>query len=415
MPKPGSSLVVDYKFFYGYIVVAASFLIMVVIWAAYYSFGVFFKPLITDFGWTRATTSGAFSLSAIINGLLAIVMGKLVDRFGPRIVMTICAILISSGFMLMSGIASIWQVYLFYGLIVGVGMGGSFVPVMSTVVRWFYEKRSMMTGIVAAGMGIGALIGPPIAHQLIIHFGWRKSYVVFGATVFLTVILAAQLIKRDPSEVGQHAYGESKISAQLATKPSSKALSFREAIYTRQFWIVYCMFFCLGFCTFAVMVHMAPHAIELEIPAAVAANILATVGGLSIIARILMGRAADIIGSKRSFIIGFMLMLSALFGLVPFKMIWILFVLAGLFGFANGSCVIAQSPLVALLFGLSSHGVILGFLSFGFTSGGALGPWLAGYIFDATDSYRFAFLLCAGVSLAGLVLTMFLKPKKITL
>jgi MFS family permease len=415
MPKPGSSLVTEYKFFYGYVVVAASFLIMVVIWAAYYSFGVFFKPLITDFGWTRAATSGAFSLSAIINGLLAIVMGKLVDRFGPRIVMTICAILIGSGFMLMSGIASIWQVYLFYGLIVGVGMGGSFVPVMSTVVRWFYEKRSMMTGIVAAGMGIGALIGPPIAHQLIIHFGWRKSYVIFGATVFSTVILVAQLIKRDPSEVGQHAYGETKIDAQLATKPSSKALSFREAIYTRQFWIVYCMFFCLGFCTFAVMVHMAPHAIELEIPAAVAANILATVGGLSIIARILMGRAADIIGSKRSFIIGFMLMFSALFGLVPFKMIWILFVLAGVFGFANGSCVSSQSPLVALLFGLSSHGVILGFLSFGFTTGGAFGPWLAGYIFDATDSYRLAFLMCAGVSLTGLILTMFLKPKKITL
>jgi MFS family permease len=258
MPKPGSSLVTEYKFFYGYVVVAASFLIMVVIWAAYYSFGVFFKPLITDFGWTRAATSGAFSLSAIINGLLAIVMGKLVDRFGPRIVMTICAILIGSGFMLMSGIASIWQVYLFYGLIVGVGMGGSFVPVMSTVVRWFYEKRSMMTGIVAAGMGIGALIGPPIAHQLIIHFGWRKSYVIFGATVFSTVILVAQLIKRDPSEVGQHAYGETKIDAQLATKPSSKALSFREAIYTRQFWIVYCMFFCLGFCTFAVKPPLLP-------------------------------------------------------------------------------------------------------------------------------------------------------------
>jgi MFS family permease len=276
---------------------------MVVIWAAYYSFGVFFKPLITEFGWTRAATSGAFSLSAIINGLLAIVMGKLVDRFGPRMVMTICAILIGSGFILMSGIASIWQLYLFYGLIVGVGMGGSFVPVMSTVVRWFYEKRSMMTGIVAAGMGIGALTGPPVAHQLIIHFGWRKSYAIFGAAVFLIVILVAQLIKRDPGEVGQHPYGESKIGVRLSTESSSKALSFREAINTRQFWIVYCMFFCLGFCTFAVMVHMAAHAIDLEIPAAAAANILATVGGLSIIGRILMGRAADIIGSKRSFMI----------------------------------------------------------------------------------------------------------------
>jgi MFS family permease len=235
--KPKQSLTAGHKIFYGYVVVAASFLIMVVIWAAYYSFGVFFKPLITEFGWTRATTSGAFSLSAIINGLLAIAMGKLTDKYGPRIVMTICAILLCLGLVLMSKVQEIWQLYLFYGFIVGIGMGGSFVPLMSTVVRWFYEGRSKMTGIVAAGMGIGALIGPPIAHQLIIHFGWRKSYVIFGTTVFSTAILVAQLIKRDPSEVGQHALGETKIGAQLETKPSSKALSFREAIYTRQFWI----------------------------------------------------------------------------------------------------------------------------------------------------------------------------------
>jgi MFS family permease len=124
-----------------------------------------------------------------------------------------------------------------------------------------------------------------------------------------------------------------------------------------------------------------------------------------------MGRVADIIGSKQAFVIGFILMGSALFFLIPSKMVWTLFVLAGVFGFANGTCVASQSPLVALLFGLSSHGVILGFLSFGFTSGGALGPWLSGFVFDIAGNYRLAFLMCAGVSLTGLVLTLFLKTK----
>ena len=160
---------------------------------------------------------------------------------------------------------------------------------------------------------------------------------------------------------------------------------------------------------------MAPHAIELGISATVAANILATVGGLNMIGRIIMGRVADIMGSKQAFVIGFILMAGAFFFLVPSKMVWALFVLAGLFGFANGTCVASQSPLVALLFGLSSHGVILGSLSFGFTTGGAFGPWLAGLIFDITNSYQVAFLICAGVSLVGLFLTAFLKPKRIAI
>ena len=405
----------DHRFFYGYIVVAASFLIMVVIWVAYYSFGVFFKPLINEFGWTRATTSGAYSLSSIVMGLLAIAMGKLTDRFGPRIVMTICAILLALGFWLMSKIVTTRQLYVFYGLIIGIGMGGSFVPLMSTVVRWFFRRRSMMTGIVAAGISIGTLIGPPIAHRLIAKYGWRISYAILGAAVFAAVILIAQFLKRDPADVGQLAYGELNINEQNSTNPLDSVLSFNKAIHTRQFWVVFSMFFCLGFITFAIIVHVVPHAIELGISAAVAANILATFGGLNMIGRIIMGRVADIIGSKQAFIIGFILMASALFFLVPSKMMWTIFVLAGLSGFANGTCVASQSPLVALLFGLSSHGVILGFLSFGFTTGGAFGPWLAGLIFDITNSYQFAFLMCAGVSLVGLFLTAFLKPKRIAI
>ena len=90
-------------------------------------------------------------------------MGRLTDKFGPRMVMTICAVLLCLGFVLMSRVQEIWQFYLFYGVVVGIGMGGSFVPLMSTVVRWFVQKRNMMTGVIAAGIGIGTLIGPPVA------------------------------------------------------------------------------------------------------------------------------------------------------------------------------------------------------------------------------------------------------------
>lgn len=382
---------------------------MVVIWAAYYSYGVFFKPLIAGFGWTRATTSGAFSLSAIINGLFAIVMGRLTDKAGPRIVMSICAVVLCLGFALMSQIQNIWQLYLFHGIIIGIGMGGSFVPLMTTVVRWFVDKRNLMTGVITAGVGIGILIGPPAAQQLIFHYGWRSSYLVIAVLVLFTVLLPARLIRRDPSELGICALGEDTPSLQEVAESSSTSFSFHDAIRLRRFWLVYALFFCLGFCAFAIIVHITPHAIDLGTSPAVAANFLATVGALSVMGRIVMGRLADILGSKKGFAIGLLLMAIALGGLIPSKTLWIIFLLAGLFGLAYGTCVATQAPMVAELFGLESHGTILGFLSFGFVTGGAFGPWLAGTIFDKAGSYQFAFAMCAAVSITGLILTRFLK------
>jgi len=402
----------DPGFFYGHLVVAAAFFIMVVVWAAYYSFGVFFKPMINEFGWTRATTSGAFSLSSIVNGLLAIVMGRLTDTYGPRMVMTICAVLLCLGFLLMSQIRAVWQLYLFYGLIVGTGMGGSFVPLLSTVARWFVAKRSIMTGIVTAGIGIGALAGPPLSNLLIADYGWRWAYMLLGGIILATVALIARLIRRDPSQIGLSAYGKEKAEQQAVESPNV-ALSLVESIYTVQFRIVFAMYFCLGFCAFTIMVHMAPHATELGISAAGAANILASIGGLSIAGRVVLGRAADNLGSRQTFIIGFILMSAALLGLVPAKSIWLLYSAAGVFGLAYGGCAASQSPLAAELFGLRSHGAILGVLSFGFTVGGAAGPLLTGYIFDVTDSYRLAFLVCLGISMVGLILTVFLKPGRV--
>ena len=159
--------------FYGYIVVVAAFFIMVLMFGIFDTFGVFFKPLLTDFGWTRAVTSGAFSLYWIIQGLLAIVVGRVNDRFGPRVVITFCGFIFGLGYLLMSQVSALWQLYLFYGVMIGTGMSGAFVPLTSTVARWFVKRRSMMTGIVVAGIGIGGLIAPPVANWLISIYDWR--------------------------------------------------------------------------------------------------------------------------------------------------------------------------------------------------------------------------------------------------
>ena len=166
-----------------------------------------------------------------------------------------------------------------------------------------------------AGTGIGALIGPPVVSRLISGYGWRVSYVILGSSVLVVVVLCAQFIRRDPAQMGQVAYGDDQEEKKVL-KQDTKELSLREAAYTTQFWIVFGMIFSLGFCVFAIMVHIVPHAAELGISAISAANILATIGGASIVGKVLLGRAADRIGSRQNFIIGFILMSAALFWVI---------------------------------------------------------------------------------------------------
>src|SRR4030067_532927 len=163
-------------FFYGYIVVIAAFFIMFVSWATYNSFGVFLTPLLNDFSWNRAVTSGAFSLSMFLYGVLGIVVGGLTDRLGPRAVLALCGFLLGLGYLLMSQVGALWQLYLFLGVIIDVAMSGVWVPQMSTVARWFVKRRTMQTGIVIAGTGLGPLVGPIVTSRLIADYGWSQAY-----------------------------------------------------------------------------------------------------------------------------------------------------------------------------------------------------------------------------------------------
>ena len=389
--------------------VAAALCIVIASWGTYYAFGVFFKPVLTEFGWTRAMTSGAFSLAMIVQGLIGIVVGGLTDRLGPRIVLTLCGFLLGLGYLLMSQIGTVWQLYLFYWVIVGTGMSGATVPLLSTVARWFAARRSLMTAIVLTGTGIGLLIAPPVANWLISIYDWHVSYLILGGVLLVVIILAAQFLRYDPTQIGQRPYGENKGTEQWL-KLRSEGLSLMEAVYTRQFWVVFVMFLCTAYSRLTVMVHIAPHATDLGISAATAASILATIGIMDVVGRIVLGSAADRIGNRQVFIIGFALMSASFLWLVPATEVWMLYLFAVVFGFAHAGAGASMSPLVAWLFGLRSHGLIFGVANIGLTIGGAIGPLLAGYLFDVTGSYQLSFFICAALCIVGLILTVLLAP-----
>jgi len=123
--------------FYGWFIAASAFFVLMIVGGTMYSFGVFFQPLLDEFGWTRAMTSGAFSLYMVLHGCLYIVTGKLTDKYGPRLVVTVCSLFLGSGYLLMSQISAIWQLYLFYGVILGIGASGGWVPTVERSVRFW--------------------------------------------------------------------------------------------------------------------------------------------------------------------------------------------------------------------------------------------------------------------------------------
>lgn len=396
------------RFFYGYVIVLIGFFTMLLMFGTFYSFGVFFKPLSAEFGWTRTATSGAYSLAAFLSGLLAIVMGRLTDRFGPRIVMTLGGFLLGLGYLLMSQVSAIWQLYLFYGVVVGVGMSGAFVPPLSTVARWFVKRRGIMTGFVVAGIGVGTLIIPPVATWLIESWSWSTAYIVIGAIALVLIILAAQFLRLDPRQMGLLPDGENKEAAGLNLH--ARGFSLREAMASWQLWVLFAILFCFGYCLHTIIAHVANYATDMEISATVAAGILAVIGGLSILGRIATGSITDRVGSKSPLIVNLILMSGALFWLVVTGELWMLYLFAVIFGFAYGGLAAMESPIVAELFGLSSHGVVMGVASFGFTAGGAVGPLVAGRIFDMLGSYQIAFLVCTVVGISGIILAWLLKP-----
>ena len=392
---------------YGYILVIAATSIMILFFGTSTSFGVFFKPVQTEFGWNRAITSGAFSLSLILQGSLGVIMGRLTDRFGPRMVITLCGSLLSLGYLLMSQMTSIGQFYLFY-VVIGIGMSGANVSLVSTVARWFVKRRGVMTGVVMAGGGIGSLIAPPIATWLIRSYDWRTSYIVLGTFIFAVVLFAAQFIRRDPPQPGQLPYGYNQ-GEEPRLELVSKGLSHIEAVHTRQFWIVFAIYFSLGFCAYVIMVHIVPYVTDIGISPVDAARILATIGGGAIAGRIVMGGLGDCIGNRQAFIMSFTLMSIALFWLILVKEKWMLYVFASFHGFAWGAGALG-SPLVAELFGLRSHGTNMGVINFGYSAGASVGSFMAGYMFDVADSYQPVFVVTMFIALIALMSSVFLKP-----
>ena len=386
--------------YYGWIVVGTAFLANMMGYGITYSFNVFFKSLYSDFNWSRAMTAGAFSAFAISHTVFAGFAGWLTDKFGPRIVVATGGLCLTASMILMSNINSIFEFYLYYVLLLGWGVATVYTPMMATVSRWFTIKRGFAIGLTSSGIGIGSLVLPPFAAWVIASYGWRTAYAFLGAisfTVFIPIII---LVKKPPAETYE----------AKSQKESLAGFSFTEALKTKSLWFLSFGFFFASLALWALMIHIVALLTDKGMSLTTAGILAGLAGGGSFIGRVSAGFLSDKLGRKPILIAAYVFQMIILIWFLVSKEMWMFFIFAPVFGISFGGWtgVIAAFP--ADYFGLKTIGSILGFIMIIIGIGGAIGPFMGGYIFDLAHSYNYMIVMCILATLLAILFTLLTRP-----
>lgn len=419
MLAPAEVISPRHRFFYGWVVVACAFTILCIAYGIQFTFGVFMPFISTDTGWDRGSLSLPYSLYVFIYSALGIVSGRLTDRLGPRVVLTVGGGLLGTGIMLVSRVHTLWHLYLALGLVAAAGMSAAYVPCNATVVRWFTLKRGLALSITSSGASFGMFVFPPLATMFISSYGWRRAYLILGALAVVGIVSCAAFIVRDPEAIGLHPDGQSP--EELPPSTIAPDLSFsdnwtlREAKGTTAFWLLNTIFTLTWLVVFMPMVHIVPFAVDLGISHFLAAMTISVIGFAGFAGRLAIGPISDRLGRLPTLGVCLLLQALAFLGFTISTGLALLYTAAAVFGFSYGGVTALFPALVGDFFGRIAIGAIVGFIFALAGSPAAFGPLIAGYMYDATKSYNAAFVLSAILNLAALLLVFGLKkPKRTT-
>jgi sugar phosphate permease len=410
--------------FYGWVIVAVSFVAQIISYAVRYNFSLFYVAILQDFSWTREATALAFSINLVVYALSTPIAGTLVDRFGIRRLVSIGAIVLGLTLMAYSQIHTIPGLY---GVLALAAIGGAatgFVPHITLVSNWFSRKRGLALGIVNAGILFNMLLAPAVQY-LISSLGWRGAMIVLAAfALFILAPLAAIFHRTRPEDKGLQVDGlagepskESEIKSPGFWKEKEAAssdLSLLEALRTYRFWSLSLMCLCMGFYLYIFLVHQVAYLADVGYSKAFAAQVVSIFGFLAVTGSLCTfisdrwGREITLTGSSVLAIIA----LKALTAAQDPTLAWVAWIYAVTFGFAYGMSTSLLAPATADLFKGKSFGAISGTVMSCFIAGGALGPWLAGRIFDKAGSYNPLFLFVYMAIVASVIFIWVAAPRK---
>jgi MFS family permease len=373
------------RMFYGWFVVAGAFAVTLVGFGSAYTFSAFLHSLQTEFAASRGSVSLVFSLAGFLYFALGIVSGPLADRWGARLLCTLGMLLVAVGLCAASLARTLGQVYVAYGLGVGLGVGCSYVPALGAVQRWFVKRRGFASGLAVSGIGVGTLVMPPLAALCIGALGWRHAYLVLGLVAAVVGVGAALLIENDPRGRGLAPDGE--VLQAAAGRELPAGFSVREAMKSRRFISLYAACLICSFGIFVPFVHLIPYALDHGVPQASAVLLLGAVGVGSTAGRFFLGGLADRLGRERALLLMFVGMAGALLIWMFSTAFWGMSTFALVYGVFYGGFVAVLPALVMDYFGGRHVGGIIGVLYTSIAAGTLIGPSAAGFAFDVSHSY----------------------------
>jgi len=392
----------DSRFFYGWLVVLAAFAVTFVGFGSAYTFSAFVEPLQREFGASRGSVSLVFSLAGFLYFGLGIVSGPLADRFGARRLAVAGMILTGLGLAAASAARNLLEVYAAYGLGVGLGVGCAYVPAIGAVQRWFVRRRGFASGLAVSGIGVGTLLMPPLASQLIELLGWRDAYLVLGGLATTMGAGASLLIENDPRDRGLRPDGDpQRPGAQPLRREGT---SVREAIRSRRFIGLYASCLICSFGVFVPFVHLVPYARDHGVAPSSAVLLLGVIGVGSTAGRFFLGGIADRMGRPVSLLLMFAGMALALVTWVISVDIWSLTAFALLYGVFYGGWVAVLPAVVMDYFGGRHVSSIIGVLYTSVGFGTLVGPSAAGFAFDLSHSYVLPIMASAGANIIAAVI-----------
>jgi MFS family permease len=387
------------RLFHGWLVVAGAFAVTFVGFGSAYTFSTFLASLQRDFGASRGSVSLVFSLAGFLYFSLGIVSGPLADRFGSRRLALIGMILTGLG-LAVAGIArSLAEIYLAYGLGVGLGLGCAYVPAVGAVQRWFVRRRGFASGLAVSGIGVGTLVMPPLAALFIETLGWRNAYLILGALTAVVGAGMALLIENDPGDRGLGPDGDPPQAGGQSRR--SAGASVREAITSRRFIGLYAACVVCSFGLFVPFVHLVPYALDHGIAQSSAVLLLGIIGVGSTVGRFLLGGLADRLGRRLAVLAMFVGMALALAVWAVSTGLWPLAVFALAYGVFYGAWVALLPALVMDYFGGRNISGIIGILYTSVAFGTLVGPSAAGFAFDLSYSYTLPILASVGANLSA--------------
>jgi MFS family permease len=398
------------RFFYGYVIVAACFVVLYMLWGMVLNtLPVFLKPIVEDMDWGR----GAFMVALISGGLgiavSAPIAGKMIDRIGARPVMAFGAILIGLGLIAGSRINHLWQLYTIF-IFIGIGlMCSTVIPCSLLIGNWFVSRRGLAMSAAFVGTSFGGMIMSPIAEWIIRNYSWRTAFAFSGGSILIVVLpVVLLLIRTHPSEMGLEPFASG--GSENDKGKDVWGVGVKEAFSIPAFWQIAVIMLIMGIVAGGVANHCVAYFDDVGHSSQRAARAWSLVMLVMVFGKFSFGPAADRFGSKNSMAVACLLFAIAI-GLLPFARSYsIVMLFAVIWGFASGAPLVLNALLTSDYLGMKNFGAIYGILNIMANLGGSLGPAGAGFYFESKGTYLPVFYLFIVLMLVAGVVALLTKP-----